>query len=92
MQPESTRPGFHLWLFGLPTWGDFHRWLFGLPAWGDFHRWLFRVANLFGSFTDGYLGLPTCLGVSPMAFSGGHPGFSLAYHRLRLRFNVFDNA
>ena len=61
------------------------------PVW-EFHRWLLRVANLFGSFTDGYFGLPTCLGVSPMAFSGGHPGFSLAYHRLRLRFNVFDNA
>ena len=93
MQPESTRPGFHLWLFGLPTClGVSPMAVKGCqPVW-EFHRWLFRVANLFGSFTDGYLGLPTCLGVSPMAFSGGHPGFSLAYHRLRLRFNVFDNA
>ena len=59
MQPESTRPGFHLWLFGLPTClGVSPMAIKGCqPVW-EFHRWLFRVANLFGSFTDGFFGGP----------------------------------
>ena len=64
----SQPGGFHLWLFGLPTWG--------------FSPMAFRVANL-GAFRVANLGVFT------YGFSGSQPG---AYLRVRLRFNVFDNA